>query len=217
MILVNTYEDPFGDLYPKGVREFKNRVSSEISRNVIALTSFKGDFAHLLFHIFVSLSFADDQNHNFQETRIFAYSGVFINFFFFLEQHRRTERHFIKVEKYKGRERPPHAPKRTPLKHTYTCITKTTQMTNTTPKPYARKEGDLNASSWSLEAPAKHQRPPSNLTGLRISCTHGLFFSKTCALRCFQIFRATKIIKELSPLRTSFAATAIALFHQPEK
>jgi hypothetical protein len=40
MILVNTYEDPFGDLYPKGVREFKNRVSSEISRNAIALTSF---------------------------------------------------------------------------------------------------------------------------------------------------------------------------------
>ncbi|RCV10588.1 hypothetical protein SETIT_2G122300v2 [Setaria italica] len=57
MILVNTCEDPFGDLYPKGVwGEFRKRVSSEISRNVVALASFKG------------------------ETRFFACTGVFIDY-----------------------------------------------------------------------------------------------------------------------------------------
>ncbi|RCV10594.1 hypothetical protein SETIT_2G122600v2 [Setaria italica] len=57
MILVNTCEDPFGDLYPKGVwGEFKKRVSSEISRNVVALACFKG------------------------ETRFFACTGVFIDY-----------------------------------------------------------------------------------------------------------------------------------------
>ncbi|RCV10553.1 hypothetical protein SETIT_2G120900v2 [Setaria italica] len=57
MILVNTCEDPFGDLYPKGVwGVFRKRVSSEISRNVVALASFKG------------------------ETRFFACTGVFIDY-----------------------------------------------------------------------------------------------------------------------------------------
>ncbi|CAN6174053.1 unnamed protein product [Urochloa humidicola] len=57
MILVNTFECPFGDVYPEGVwRKFRKRVSSEISRNIVALASFKGD------------------------TRIFACTGVFIDF-----------------------------------------------------------------------------------------------------------------------------------------
>ncbi|CAL5074660.1 unnamed protein product [Urochloa decumbens] len=57
MKLVNTCEDPFGDLYPKGVwGEFRKRVSSEISRNVVALASFKG------------------------ETRFFACTGIFIDY-----------------------------------------------------------------------------------------------------------------------------------------
>ncbi|RCV11400.1 hypothetical protein SETIT_2G182600v2 [Setaria italica] len=42
IILVNTYEDPFCDLYPKGVwGEFRKRVSFYISQNVVALSSFK--------------------------------------------------------------------------------------------------------------------------------------------------------------------------------
>ncbi|KAF8697931.1 hypothetical protein HU200_035429 [Digitaria exilis] len=57
MILVNTFECPFGDVYPKGVwGKFRKRISSEISRNTVALASFKGD------------------------TRIFACTGVFIDF-----------------------------------------------------------------------------------------------------------------------------------------
>ncbi|CAL5074710.1 unnamed protein product [Urochloa decumbens] len=57
MILVNTFECPFGDVYPKGVwGKFRKRVSSEITRNVVALASFKGD------------------------TRFFACTGIFIDF-----------------------------------------------------------------------------------------------------------------------------------------
>uniref|UniRef100_K4A0Z0 Uncharacterized protein n=1 Tax=Setaria italica TaxID=4555 RepID=K4A0Z0_SETIT len=56
IILVNTYEDPFCDLYPKGVwGEFRKRVSFYISQNVVALSSFK-------------------------ETRFFACTRVFINY-----------------------------------------------------------------------------------------------------------------------------------------
>lgn len=82
MILVNTCEDPFGDLYPKGVwGEFRKRVSSEISRNVVALASFKGDFAvmcYLLFHICVWSSFADDQNRGVQEKQGFLHALEFL-------------------------------------------------------------------------------------------------------------------------------------------
>jgi hypothetical protein len=49
------------------------------------------------------------------------------------------------------------------------------------------------------------------------SWTLGLLLSKTQELRCFQISHATKIIKELSPLRTSLGTAAIDLFHHPEK
>ncbi|TVU11308.1 hypothetical protein EJB05_44884 [Eragrostis curvula] len=40
MILVNSFEEPFGDMYPKGVwAEFRKRVASNIFRNVVALAS----------------------------------------------------------------------------------------------------------------------------------------------------------------------------------
>ncbi|TVU11309.1 hypothetical protein EJB05_44885 [Eragrostis curvula] len=57
MILVNSFEEPFGDMYPKGVwAEFRKRVASNIFRNVVALASFNGG------------------------TRIFACTGFFTDF-----------------------------------------------------------------------------------------------------------------------------------------
>ncbi|CAM0147816.1 unnamed protein product [Urochloa decumbens] len=42
-ILVNTFEETFGDIYPKGVwREFSKKVSSNIDRYIVALASFNG-------------------------------------------------------------------------------------------------------------------------------------------------------------------------------
>lgn len=57
-VLLNTFEDDFGDVYPKGVWDLfrKKRFSSEISRSVVALASFRG------------------------ETRFFACTGVFVDF-----------------------------------------------------------------------------------------------------------------------------------------
>lgn len=43
MILVNTFEEAFGDIYPKGVwRELGKKASSNIARYVVALASFIG-------------------------------------------------------------------------------------------------------------------------------------------------------------------------------
>ncbi|CAL4897638.1 unnamed protein product [Urochloa decumbens] len=57
MVLFNIFEEPFGDIYPKGVwGRFRKSVSSKISRSVVALSSFIG------------------------ETRFFACTGVFIDF-----------------------------------------------------------------------------------------------------------------------------------------
>ncbi|KAL6652900.1 hypothetical protein ACP70R_011825 [Stipagrostis hirtigluma subsp. patula] len=57
MILINTFEEPFGDEYTKGAwSELGRRVSSNIFRNVVALASFNG------------------------ERRFFACTGFFINF-----------------------------------------------------------------------------------------------------------------------------------------
>jgi membrane-bound ClpP family serine protease len=54
MILVNTFEETFGDINGEGVwRKFSKRASN-INRNVVALASFNGDFTvvcHLLFHL----------------------------------------------------------------------------------------------------------------------------------------------------------------------
>jgi len=44
MILVNTFEETFGDAYREGVwDEFSRSASSDIDRYVVALASFKGD------------------------------------------------------------------------------------------------------------------------------------------------------------------------------
>jgi small nuclear ribonucleoprotein (snRNP)-like protein len=56
-VLVNTFEDTFGNVYPEGVwTSIRKRVSSEISRSVVALASFNG------------------------KTRFFACTGVFLDF-----------------------------------------------------------------------------------------------------------------------------------------
>lgn len=47
MILVNTFEETFGDTYPKGDwREFSEKASSNIGRYVVALASFSGGKRH---------------------------------------------------------------------------------------------------------------------------------------------------------------------------
>lgn len=47
MILVNTFEETFGDAYPEGVwHEFSKSASSDIDRYVVALASFKGGKRH---------------------------------------------------------------------------------------------------------------------------------------------------------------------------
>jgi hypothetical protein len=61
MILVNTFEEPFGDICGKGGNKrgkdvwtkLGEKASSRISRSVVALASFNGDFIvmwHLLFN-----------------------------------------------------------------------------------------------------------------------------------------------------------------------
>lgn len=54
MILVDTFEETFGDIHGEGVwRKFSKRASN-INRNVVALASFNGDFTelcHLIFHL----------------------------------------------------------------------------------------------------------------------------------------------------------------------
>lgn len=43
MVLVDTFEEIFGDIYPKGVwRELSKKASSKINRYVVALASFNG-------------------------------------------------------------------------------------------------------------------------------------------------------------------------------
>ena len=60
MILVNTFEEPFGDIRggdkrDKGVwTKLGEKASSRINRSVVALASFNGDFiamCHLLFNV----------------------------------------------------------------------------------------------------------------------------------------------------------------------
>lgn len=60
MILVNTFEDPFGDIRGKGVSgkdvwtKLGEKASSRINRSVVALASFNGDFivmCHLPFNV----------------------------------------------------------------------------------------------------------------------------------------------------------------------
>lgn len=58
MILVNTFEEPFGDEFGKGVwSELAETVSSNIQGNTVALASFNGKFVLLCYcFIFVLLA-----------------------------------------------------------------------------------------------------------------------------------------------------------------
>jgi hypothetical protein len=65
--LVNTFEEPFGDICgKKGVwKKLSVKAASSIGRNVVALASFDGDFimiCHLLFHLSFLSQPADNQN-----------------------------------------------------------------------------------------------------------------------------------------------------------
>lgn len=55
MILAYTFEEPFGDIFGKGVwSELSEDVASSICENTVALASFNGDFSVLCclrFHI----------------------------------------------------------------------------------------------------------------------------------------------------------------------
>jgi hypothetical protein len=47
MVLVNTFEEPFGDVYCEGVwSELSKKVSNTICRNVVALASFNGNLQY---------------------------------------------------------------------------------------------------------------------------------------------------------------------------
>lgn len=124
---------------------------------------------------------------------------------FFLE-HSRTASHFIKVEEiHRSRETIAE-----PLTHAYIRASGKHIDDQHDPRLYTKKVDNLSVNSRSLEVPAKHQRPPSILTDLRTSWTHGLFFSNTHTLRCFQISHATKIIKVFRPLRASFEVAVLS-------
>ena len=45
MVLVNTFEETFGDVWGEGVSRELGKNASDISRIVVALASFKGNFA----------------------------------------------------------------------------------------------------------------------------------------------------------------------------
>ena len=65
MILVNTFEETFGDVCGKGAwRRLSARAASSIGRNVVALASFNGDFIiAILFYLSFFLSqLADNQD-----------------------------------------------------------------------------------------------------------------------------------------------------------
>lgn len=51
-VLVNTFEDTFGDIYGEGIwSEFNKITRSSLNRNVVALASFKGDFTVMCYTI----------------------------------------------------------------------------------------------------------------------------------------------------------------------
>lgn len=92
MILVNTFEETFGDVYGKGAwRRLSTKSASSISRNVVALASFNGDFimiCHSLFHLslFFLSQLADNQNlvqekKGFLHARVFLLDGMDLHLF----------------------------------------------------------------------------------------------------------------------------------------
>ncbi|KAK8450632.1 hypothetical protein SEVIR_6G063400v4 [Setaria viridis] len=81
MILVNTFEETFGDMHGEGVwRKFSKRASN-INRSIVALASYDGDFTltcQLLFHFCFEYKLADNQNHGTQEKKGFLHARVFL-------------------------------------------------------------------------------------------------------------------------------------------
>ena len=83
MILVNTFEEAFGDIYPKGVwRELGKKASSNIARYVVALASFIGTviysnvpltmpYLHFIHHLKIKSRYTGYK-------RSFACTGFFI-------------------------------------------------------------------------------------------------------------------------------------------
>jgi hypothetical protein len=56
MILINTFEEPFGDEYGNGVwSELSGAVSSSIQENTVALASFNGNFVVLCYYFMIYL------------------------------------------------------------------------------------------------------------------------------------------------------------------
>lgn len=51
MILINTFEEPFADIYPNGVWSIFKGDYSTMDQNVVSLASFKGDYSNLPFTI----------------------------------------------------------------------------------------------------------------------------------------------------------------------
>jgi len=64
---------------------------------------------------------------------------------------------------------------------------------------------------------AKHQRLCSSLSKLKIRLTEGETPLKPQAFLCFQIIRAPKMIRELTPFLSSFFTLLIVMCHQSAK
>ena len=66
LVLVNTFEDTFGDVWGEGVWRELGKNASDISRIVVALASFNGNFTpmwHLPVYICICLLPVNNQNH----------------------------------------------------------------------------------------------------------------------------------------------------------
>lgn len=66
LVLVNTFEDTFGGVWGEGVWRELGKNASDISRIVVALASFNGNFTpmcHLLVYICICLLPVNNQNH----------------------------------------------------------------------------------------------------------------------------------------------------------
>ena len=80
MVLVNTFEEIFGDTCGEGVwSELSETVSSNIQDNVVALASFSGDFTEhcLPVHIYIWAALSSYPNYDMQEKLGFRMYGVF--------------------------------------------------------------------------------------------------------------------------------------------
>jgi len=73
MTLVNTFEEPFGDIYHHGVwKQLSRGVSEKIHHSVVTLASFKGDFALFCLFLFQTCTWSSCaivQNYVVQEMK----------------------------------------------------------------------------------------------------------------------------------------------------